>query len=305
MDLLIGKKSAAPSDAAIKDTTVATFEADVIAGSNEVPVIVDFWAPWCGPCKQLGPQLEKAVLATGGKVRMVKINIDENPEIAQALRIQSIPTVYAFYKGRPLDGFTGAVPESQLRQFVDHIVTQGGGAGSDPVDDFLAQAAEAAEAGQTDIAIEIYTEILAADPANAPARAGLGRVLLGEGKLAAVQALLAEAPKDVAKHAEIVALRAAAELAEQSAKIGPHDTLQAKLDADPADHETRLDLAMAYYAEGDRERAVDELLEIVRRDRAWNEEAARKQLVKFFEAFGFTDPLSVSGRRRLSSILFA
>ena len=194
MELLIGQKPATASNAAIRDTTVATFEADVIAGSADVPVIVDFWAPWCGPCKQLGPQLEKAVLATGGKVRMVKVNIDENPEIAQALRVQSIPTVYAFHKGRPLDGFTGAVPKSQVKQFVDHIVAQGGG-GPDPVEEFLAQAEEAITAGQLDVATEIYTELLAADPANVPARVGLVKLLLNDGTLEAARLLLDDAPE--------------------------------------------------------------------------------------------------------------
>ena len=290
---------------AVIDVDVTTFERDVVGLSAQVPVIVDFWAPWCAPCKQLGPLLEKAVAATGGRVRMAKINIDQNPEIAQALRVQSIPTVYAFYQGRPVDGFMGAVPESQVKAFVDKLLKLAGGELGDPVEALLAEAKEAQAQGQPQMAAEIYAEILDADPNEARARAGLARLLLEAGDFANARTVLAEAPPESAKHAEITAARTAVELAEQGSQSGESAGLARKLQAAPDDHQLRFDLAMAYYAEGNREGAVDALLEIVRRDRTWNEEGARKQLVKFFEAFGFADPLSVSGRKRLSTLLFS
>ena len=307
MDLMVGKKPGGGpgSDSGyIKDVGVATFEREVIAASAQVPVIVDFWAPWCGPCKQLGPMLEKAVTAQGGKLRMAKINIDENPEIAQALRVRSVPTVYAFYKGQPVDGFTGAIPESQIKQFVDRLLAQAGGTGTG-VEAMLEDAKAAMAQGETELAQDLYSEILVADPANAPARAGLTRLVLEAGDTAAARMLLEKTPPGAAKHPDIVAVRAALDLAEQSSAIAASEDLQAKLEKNPDDHAVRFDLAMAYYAEGNREMAVDTLLDLVRRDRSWNEDQARKQLVKFFEAFGFADPLSVSGRKRLSTILFS
>ena len=309
MDLMLGKKpkvaSAETARGALKNVSSATFEADVILGSNERPVIVDFWAPWCGPCKQLGPLLEKTVAATKGRAAMVKVNIDENPEIAQALRIQSIPTVYAFYQGRPVDGFMGAVPESQLKQFVDKVLAEAGAAPGDPTDQLIAAAEVALAAGQPAEAQKIYAELLAEDAANAPARAGLARVLIDAGQHPAARAVLAEAPAAVKNHAAIHAAQSALDLAEQSARTGPVLDLQRALEKNPEDHQARFDLAMAYYAAGLREDAVDALLEIVRRDRAWNDEQARKQLVKLFEAFGMMDPLSIDARKRLSSLLFS
>ncbi len=313
MDLLFGRKpankptetatAAGTAAALVYDATTASFEQGVIAASMQLPVIVDFWAPWCAPCKQLGPLLEKAVAAAGGAVRMAKVNIDENPELAQALRIQSVPTVYAFFQGRPVDGFMGAVPESQIKGFISKLLALSGG-GANPINALLEQAKEALELGQTDIAQEIYAEILDAEPAEPMARAGLARLALTAGDVDAARAILAGAPPEIAKHAEIVAAGTALDLAGQG-KGGASRELAAKLQADPADHATRFDLAMAHYAEGNRESAVDELLDIVRRDRAWNEEGARKQLVKLFEAFGPVDPLTVSARKRLSSILFS
>ena len=293
----------------IKDSSDRAFMADVIEASQSVPVIVDFWAPWCGPCKQLGPILEKAVLAAKGKVRLVKIDTDKDPMVASQLRVQSIPAVYAFFQGRPVDGFMGALPESQVKAFVEKLVKLAGAAGGgegDILEEALAQAKEALEAGDTQTASEIYGEILQADPENlnAAAYAGLVRCLIVSDDLARAKQMLDKVPEQIAKDKEIAAVRSALEVAEQAANAGPIPELTEKVAQNPDDHEARFDLALALFAAGKREAAVDEILELVRRDRAWNDEAARKQLVKFFEAFGPTDPLTVQTRRRLSSILF-
>ena len=293
----------------IKDSSDRAFMADVIEASQSVPVIVDFWAPWCGPCKQLGPILEKTVLAAKGKVRLVKIDTDKDPMVASQLRVQSIPAVYAFFQGRPVDGFMGALPESQVKAFVEKLVKLAGAAGGgegDILEEALAQAKEALEAGDTQTASEIYGEILQADPENlnAAAYAGLVRCLIVSDDLARAKQMLDKVPEQIAKDKEIAAVRSALEVAEQAANAGPIPELTEKVAQNPDDHEARFDLALALFAAGKREAAVDELLELVRRDRAWNDEAARKQLVKFFEAFGPTDPLTVQSRCRLSSILF-
>ncbi|MBK3774016.1 co-chaperone YbbN [Azospirillum sp. YIM DDC1] len=293
----------------IKDSSDRAFMADVIEASQSVPVIVDFWAPWCGPCKQLGPILEKTVLAAKGKVRLVKIDTDKDPMIASQLRVQSIPAVYAFFQGRPVDGFMGALPESQVKAFVEKLVKLAGAAGGgegDIMEEVLAQAKEALEAGDTQTASEIYGEILQADPENlnAVAYAGLVRCLIVNDELARAKQMLDKVPEQIAKDKEIAAVRSALEVAEQAANAGPIPELMEKVARNHDDHEARFDLALALFAAGKREAAVDELLELVRRDRAWNDEAARKQLVKFFEAFGPTDPLTVQSRRKLSSILF-
>ncbi|QCO02910.1 thioredoxin family protein [Azospirillum argentinense] len=293
----------------IKDSSDRAFMADVIEASQSVPVIVDFWAPWCGPCKQLGPILEKTVLAAKGKVRLVKIDTDKDPMIASQLRVQSIPAVYAFFQGRPVDGFMGALPESQVKAFVEKLLKLAGAAGGgegDILEEALAQAKEALEAGDTQTASEIYGEILQADPENlnAVAYAGLVRCLIVNDELARAKQMLDKVPEQIAKDKEIAAVRSALEVAEQAANAGPIPELTEKVARNEDDHEARFDLALALFAAGKREAAVDELLELVRRDRAWNDEAARKQLVKFFEAFGPTDPLTVQSRRRLSSILF-
>ena len=308
MDLMLNARTPQQPAAAdlIKDTKTASFEADVILASRERPVIVDFWAPWCGPCKQLTPILEKVVRGAGGKVRMVKINIDENPDIAQALRIQSIPMVYAFIQGRPADGFMGALPESQVKQFVDRVIKMMGSAANQdsPVEMALEDAKQALDAGDHATARSIYAEILEHEPNNAAAYAGMARALIAAGDHKGARQLLDQAPAEIAKDKEVAAARTSLELLEQSQAAGPLAELKRKVDADPTDSQARYDLAMAQFAAGDREGAVDALLHIVKHDRMWNDEQARKQLVKFFEAFGPTDPLTVSTRRRLSSLLF-
>jgi len=303
METLIAPKAGAAAD--IIDSSTASFAKDVIDASRDRPVIVDFWAPWCGPCKQLGPALEKVVTGAKGAVKLVKINIDENQALAQQLRIQSIPAVYAFFQGRPVDGFMGAIPESQVKQFVERLVQASGGDASGGLDEILAHAKEALAAGDVALATQIYTEVNQAEPGNPDAIAGLARIKIAAKDLAGAKQILATAPKEAENHADIVAARTAIELAEQAESAGPVNELKAKVEANPKDHQTRFDLAMALYAAGQRAEAVDELLELVRRDRKWNEEAGRKQLVKFFEALGPMDPLTIDARKRLSSILFS
>ena len=289
----------------VKDTDTAGFAADVIEASMSTPIIVDFWAPWCGPCKTLGPALEKVVRAARGKVRMVKLNIDENQQLAAQMRIQSIPAVYAFHQGRPVDGFAGALPESQLKSFVDKLVQLAGGADT-ALEDALARAKEVLDAEDFHGAAAVYNQILQAEPEHAGAIAGLARCLIGVGEIAQARQVIEGVSDDNAKNPEIVGVLRAIELAEQTAGAGGDVAeLMEKLAGDHDDHQTRFDLAMALYGAGKREAAVDELIEIVRRDREWNDQAARKQLVTFFEAFGGADPLTVSGRRRLSTILFS
>ncbi len=301
---------AAPPADLIKDSDQTKFAQDVLEASRTVPVIVDFWAPWCGPCKTLQPAIEKVVKEAKGKVKLVKINIDQNQMLAQQLRIQSIPAVYAFFGGRPVDGFMGAVPESQVKQFVDRLVQAAGGAAGDAgAGDELAAALEHAKQavaeGDFALASQIYAEVHEVDPENLAAIVGLAKCHAQTGNMDQAKAVLAEVPAKEKNNAEVVAIQASIDLAEQAKAAGPVGDLKAKAAADPKDFQTRLDLALAYWAGGQRKEAIDELLGMIRLDRNWNEGAARAQLLKFFEALGFTDPLAVDGRKRLSSILFS
>ena len=293
----------------IIDSSTATFMADVIDASFGPAIIVDFWAPWCGPCKQLGPSLEKAVREQKGRVRLVKINVDENQDLAQQMRIQSTPAVYAFKDGRPVDGFAGALPDSQVRQFVEGMAKLGGPTSEEEgLKEAMAQAEEMAAGGDLETAIAIYAEVLAQAPANVDAIAGLAKLQQTSGDLAAAKATLATFTPEPNKPepTAIATLRAAIELTEQSAgAVGELDALAAKVAADPADHQARFDLAVAQFGAGKPDAAIDELLAIIKKSRDWNEGAARAQLVKVFEALGPMHEFSQSGRRRLSSILFA
>jgi len=295
----------AAADDIIKDTTTQTFAADVLEASTATPVIVDFWAPWCGPCKQLTPILEKVVRQAGGAVRLVKMNIDENPEVAQQLRVQSIPAVFAFKNGQPVDGLIGAVPESQVKRFVEALA--GGALQPTPSEQLLEAAAAAMEAGDIGAAAQAFAAALQHDRTNPAAIAGLARCYIETGDLERAEDVLALAQDEAAAHPDVKGALAALELAKTGPAAPDSDlsALFARLDTNPADHETRFELALALNAAGDRTQATDQLVEIVRRDRAWNDDAARTQLLQFFEAWGAMDPASQAGRRKLSSVLFS
>jgi putative thioredoxin len=288
---------------AVMDATDASFMADVIEASRETPIIVDFWAPWCGPCKQLTPALEQAVQASRGAVRLVKVNIDENQQVAGQLRVQSIPAVFAFHGGQPVDAFMGAKPASEVAAFVKRLAEMGGGGNG--LDEALAQAEEMLEAGAATDAAEIFAAVLGEEPANARALGGLARALLAAGDIDRARQTLDAAPPEIAGDPAIAAARSAIDLAEQTQDAGEAAELNARLEANPDDHQARYDLALALLAGEDREGAVETLLELFRRDREWNDGAAKEQLFKLFESFGPKDPLTLTGRRRLSSMIFA
>jgi putative thioredoxin len=298
---MLSESPAAP-DGLIKDTTTAGFRQDVIAESMRQPVLVDFWAPWCGPCKQLTPVIEKAVKAAGGKVKLVKMNIDEHPGIAGQLGIQSIPAVIAFTRGQPVDGFMGARPEGQIRGFIERLV---GPLGPTAVEDVLKEAAALAAEGDLGGAAELYASVLAEEPENVAAIAALAKLHLDTGDLEGARRFLAMAPQAKQNDPAIASVRAAIDLAAQAEALGDTAELERRIAADANDHQARFDLAVALNGAGRREEAVERLIEIVRRDRTWNDDGARKQLLQFFEAWGPMDPVTVMGRRRLSSILFS
>jgi len=297
----------APATDLVKDGADQTFMTDVIEASRETPVIVDFWAPWCGPCKTLAPALEKAVRGAKGKVKLVKINIDEHPGVAGQLGVKSIPAVFAFDRGRPVDGFMGAIPESQIRMFVEKLSNLGG---PDPaaadLEEALREAAAALAEGDIGGAAQVYAAVLQADPENVKAIAGLARCYIAAGEIEQARDTLSMVPDDKSKDPDVQSARAAIELA-GAAPAGGSDTaaFEAALKGNPNDHQARYDLAGALAARGDLEGAVNELLTIVEKDRDWNEGAARAQVLKIFEAAGLTSDISRNGRRRLSAILFS
>ena len=310
--LEFGTSGAASQTAAadlIKESSDATFIADVIEASMDVPIVVDFWAPWCGPCKTLGPALEQAVAQARGAVRMVKVDVDQNQQIAARLRVQSIPTVFAFWQGQPVDAFQGAIPPTQLKMFVDKLVKlakDAGVSGADGgLDEALAAADEMLEQGAAVDAAQVYAGILGEMPEHAAALAGLARAHMALGELDRAEGLLSTAPEAIFTAPELEAVRAQLELARQAADAGPVADLRAALEADPNDHQARYDLAVALHAAGETEAAVDTLLELFRRDRDWNDGAAKTQLFKIFGALKPQDPIVLKGRRKLSSMIFA
>jgi putative thioredoxin len=289
----------------IKETTTQTFVKDVIEESKRQPVLIDFWAPWCGPCRQLTPTLEKAVRAAKGKVKLVKMNIDDHPAIPGQMGIQSIPAVIAFVNGQPADGFMGAVPESQVNAFIDKLTKGMPATGEPDVAEILAEAEAVLAEGDPATAAQIYAEVLAADATNIAALAGLAKCYLATGAIEQATQTLGLVPESKRNDAAVKAVQASLDLAEQAKAVGPVTELEQKVAANPLDHQARFDLATALNASCKRAEATDQLLEIVKRDRKWNEDGARKQLVQFFEAWGPTDEATVDGRKRLSTILFS
>lgn len=289
----------------IKETTTQTFVKDVIEESRRQPVMIDFWAPWCGPCRQLTPMLEKAVRNAKGRVKLVKMNIDEHPQIPGQMGIQSIPAVIAFVNGQPADGFMGAVPESQVNAFIDKITKGVPAAGEPNLAEILAEADAVLAEGDAEAAAQIYAEVLAHDATNIAALAGLAKCYMTTGAVEQAKQTLAMVPESKRNDAAVKAVQAAIDLAEQAQSVGPIAELEQKVAANPLDHQARFDLATALNAAGKRSEATEQLLAIVKRDRKWNDDGARKQLVQFFEAWGGTDEATVDGRKRLSTILFS
>lgn len=304
--MLINTPQEMPATPVVFDVTTEDFEDKVMRASLKRPVIVDFWAPWCGPCKQLMPVLEKVVRASQGEVLLAKVNIDDNPELAQALQIQSVPTVFAFFQGQPVDAFMGVQPETQLRAFIGKLIAMANGAQPDALNipESLKQAAEYLNAGDIGSAHNLYAQILQQDPVNAQSYVGMVRCFITAGQLEQAKGLVDNAPEEIAKTAAFAQARVALELA-NTQPAGELDALQKKVEASPEDQQAKLDLAAAQYACGQKEQAVDTLLQSIGQDRDWNEQAARKELLKLFDAIGSADPITIKARRRLSSLLFS
>ena len=298
------QKTDAPTDL-IRDVEETTFMTEVVEASMTTPVIVDFWAPWCGPCKTLGPQLEQAVTAAKGAVKMAKVDVDRNQQIAAQLQIQSIPTVYAFWQGKPVDGFQGAVSANEVAEFVKRTVALGGGAEDDGLAEAVTAAEEMLDNGEAVDAAQTFAAVLGEEPENPEAYGGLIRAHLALGELDQAEVLIGDAPAAIAASAEVEAARAQLVLARQATNAGPVAELMAAVEADPDDHQARFDLAAALLANGEAEPAIDQLLDLFRRDREWNDGAARTQLFTIFDALKPTDPIVLKGRRRLSSMIFA
>ena len=301
--MTIIEQGSGPTPDLIKETTTQTFVKDVIEESKRQPVLIDFWAPWCGPCRQLTPILEKAVRAAKGKVKLVKMNIDEHPSIPGQMGIQSIPAVIAFVDGKPADGFMGAVPESQVTAFIDKL--SAGMPGEPNIEEIIKEAEAVLAEGDPATAAQIYAEVLATDATNIAALAGLAKCYVATGAIDQAKQTLAMVPESKGNDAAVKAVQASIDLAEQAKSVGPVIELEQKVAANPLDHQARFDLATALNASGKRAEATQALLEIVKRDRKWNDDGARKQLVQFFEAWGAADEATVEGRKRLSTILFS
>jgi putative thioredoxin len=302
MEPLFSAGQAAPPADLIKESSTATFMTDVVEASREVPVIVDFWATWCGPCKQLTPALEKAVTAAKGAVKMVKIDVDQNQDLAAQFRIQSVPSVFAFKDGQPVDGFAGALPDSQIKAFIQRLT---GETGPSPVDQALEQAQAAYDSGDYGAAGNLFMQVLREDQSSTKAVAGVIRCAVASGQLDQAREMLGQLPEEALQDSEIAAAKTALDLAQEGQQAGDTAGLEAQVNANPNDHQARFDLAAALYGNGNAEAAIDQLLEIVSRDRKWEDDGARKRLVEIFEALGPTNPLTVAGRRKLSSMLFA
>ncbi len=297
-----GAAGAGMAQDTVYDTSTTTFAQDVLEASKDALVLVDFWADWCGPCKQLTPIIENVVRSYGGKVRLAKLNVDQHPAISGQLRIQSLPTVYAFRDGRPVDGFSGAQPESAIRELIDRHL---GADAEAELEQILSQASQALEADDLQTAAEIYAAILQQDPQNAAALAGLAHCYMKSGDTERARQTIALVPPDKQSSQDVASVLAALDLADRAANTVDTSALEARVSANPADHEARLELAVAFAGNGEKERAVDELIDLFKRDRNWNDEAARNQLLQFFEAWGPKDPATLDGRRKLSSLLFA